>query len=64
MGETAARLNCERETLTRVLSGKAGVSAKMALALKGMDWRLPTTGCVCRSLRVGASASAEEGQKA
>ena len=38
VGETAARLNCERGTLSRVLNGKAGVSAKMALALEGMDW--------------------------
>ena len=38
VGETAARLNCERGTLSRVLNGKAGVSAKMALALEGIDW--------------------------
>ena len=38
VGETAARLSCERGTLSRVLNGKAGVSAKMALALEGMDW--------------------------
>lgn len=38
VSETAARLNCERGTLSRVLNGKAGVSAKMALALEGMDW--------------------------
>ena len=38
VGETAARLGCERGTLSRVLNGKAGVSAKMALALEGMDW--------------------------
>ncbi len=38
VGETAARLNCERGTLSRVLNGKAGVSAKMALALEGMGW--------------------------
>ena len=38
VGETAARLNCERGTLSRVLNGKAGVSAKMALALEAMDW--------------------------
>ena len=36
--ETVARLNCERGTLSRVLNGKAGVSAKMALALEGIDW--------------------------
>ena len=38
VGETAARLNCECETRSRVLNGKAGVSAKMALALDGLDW--------------------------
>ena len=38
VGETVARLNCERGTLSRVLNGKAGVSAKMALALEGIDW--------------------------
>ena len=31
--ETAARLGCERGTLSRLLNGKAGVSANMALAL-------------------------------
>ena len=29
--ETAARLGCERGTLSRLLNGKAGVSANMAL---------------------------------
>ena len=38
VSETAARLNCERGTLSRMLNGKAGVSVKMALALEGMDW--------------------------
>ena len=38
VGETATRLKCERGTLSRVLNGKAGVSAKMALALEGIDW--------------------------
>ena len=32
--ETAARLGCERGTLSRLLNGKAGVSATMALALE------------------------------
>ena len=32
---TAARLGCERGTLSRLLNGKAGVSANMALA----HWR-------------------------
>jgi len=36
--ETAARLGCERGTLSRLLSGRAGVSAKMALALEDIGW--------------------------
>ena len=36
--ETAARLGCERGTLSRLLNGKAGVSAKMALALEEIGW--------------------------
>ncbi len=36
--DTAARLGCERGTLSRVLNGRAGVSAKMALALEEIGW--------------------------
>ena len=36
--ETAARLGCERGTLSRLLSGKAGVSENMALALEDIGW--------------------------
>ena len=36
--ETAARLDCERGTLSRLLNGKAGVSANMALALEALGW--------------------------
>ena len=36
--ETAARLGCERGTLSRLLNGRAGVSAKMALALEDIGW--------------------------
>ena len=36
--ETAARLGCERGTLSRLLNGKAGVSANMALSLEGIGW--------------------------
>ena len=36
--ETAARLGCQRGTLSRLLNGKAGVSANMALALEGIGW--------------------------
>ena len=38
VGETASRLRCERGTLSRVLNGRAGVSANMALALEGIGW--------------------------
>ena len=36
--ETAARLACERGTLSRLLNGRAGVSANMALALEDIGW--------------------------
>ena len=36
--ETSARLGCERGTLSRVLNGRAGVSANMALALEDIGW--------------------------
>ena len=36
--ETAARLGCERGTLSRLLNGKTGVSASMALALEDIGW--------------------------
>ena len=36
--KTAARLGCERGTLSRLLNGKAGVSANMALALEDIGW--------------------------
>ena len=36
--ETAARLGCERGTLSRLLNGKAGVSANMALELEAIGW--------------------------
>ncbi|MCY4192011.1 MAG: HigA family addiction module antitoxin [Rhodospirillaceae bacterium] len=35
---TAARLGCERGTLSRLLNGKAGVSANMALAMEDIGW--------------------------
>ena len=38
VGETASRLRCERGTLSRVLNGRAGVSANMALALEDIGW--------------------------
>ena len=36
--ETASRLHCERGTLSRLLNGKAGLSANMALALENIGW--------------------------
>ncbi len=36
--ETAARLGCQRGTLSRLLNGRAGVSASMALALEEIGW--------------------------
>ena len=36
--ETAAQLGCGRGTLSRLLNGKAGVSANMALALEDVGW--------------------------
>ena len=36
--ETAVRLGCERGTLSRLLNGRAGVSANMALALEEIGW--------------------------
>ena len=36
--ETADRLGCERGTLSRLLNGRAGVSASMALALEDIGW--------------------------
>ena len=36
--ETAAHLGCERGTLSRLLNGRAGVSANMALALEALGW--------------------------
>ena len=36
--ETAARLDCERGTLSRLLNGRAGLSANMAIALEHIGW--------------------------
>ena len=36
--ETAARLDGERGTLSRLLNGKSGMSANMALALEDIGW--------------------------
>ncbi len=36
--DTAARLGCDRGTLSRLLNGKAGVLADMGLALEDIGW--------------------------
>ena len=36
--ETAARLGCERGSLSRLLNGRAGVSPNMALSLEDIGW--------------------------
>lgn len=36
--ETAGHLGCERGTLSRLLNGRAGMSANMALALEDIGW--------------------------
>ena len=36
--EAAVHLGCERGTLSRLLNGKARVSANMALALEALGW--------------------------
>jgi len=36
--ETAARLGCNRVSLSRLLNGRSGVSANMALALEELGW--------------------------
>ena len=36
--EAATQLGCERGTLSRLLNGRAGVSANMALALEDIGW--------------------------
>ena len=36
--ETAARLGCERGTLSRLLNGRAGASPNIALSLEDIGW--------------------------
>ncbi|MCY4510300.1 MAG: helix-turn-helix domain-containing protein, partial [Acidobacteria bacterium] len=36
--EAAARLGCTRQTFSRVLNGKTGISPAMALALERIRW--------------------------
>ena len=57
--QTAARLGCERGTLSRLLNGKAGVSANMALALEAIGW-----GTADHWMRMQASYELAEARRA
>ena len=57
--ETAARLGCERGTLSRLLNGKAGVSPNMALALEALGW-----GTADHWMRMQASYELAQGRRA
>ena len=55
VGDTAARLGVTRNTLSRVLNGKAGVSPRIAIALERLGWsdaghwgRRAAARCACR----------------
>ncbi len=45
--EAAKQLECDRVSLSRLLNGKSGVSAKMALALEKTAGAMQITGCEC-----------------
>ncbi len=57
--QTAARLGCERSTLSRLLNGKASVSANMALALEALGW-----GTAAHWMRMQASYELAEARRA
>ena len=38
MTETAAKLGCTRQTFSRLLNGRTGISPAMALALERIGW--------------------------
>ena len=66
--ETATRLGCERGTLSRLLNGKARISANMALALEDIGWstadhwmRLQASYELAQARRDRASAQRREG---
>ena len=62
--ETALRLGCERGTLSRLLNGRAGVSASMARALEDIGWGTAehwTAGDMGRTLRIPVNPSSESG---
>ena len=57
--QTAARVGCERGTLSRLLNGKAGASANMALALEALGW-----GTADHGMRMQASYELEAARRA
>ena len=66
--ETAARLGCESGTLSRLLNGKAGVSANMALSLEDIgrgtagNWmRMQASYELAQARRDGAAAERRTG---
>ena len=66
--ETAERLGCERGTLSRLLNGKAGVSANMAMALEDIGWgtadhwmRMQASYELAQARRDGAAAKRRAG---
>ena len=63
--ETAARLGCTRQALSRLLNGKAGISPAMAIALErpGMEQR-GLLDAAAGGLRSGAGATPAGGLKA
>ena len=38
VSDAAARLGVTRNTLSRVVNGRAGISPRLALALEGLNW--------------------------
>lgn len=67
--ETAARLGCQRGTLSRLLNGRAGLSANMALALEDLGWgtarhwmRMQVSYELAQARRVRAAAAQEAAQ--
>ena len=57
--ETVAQLGCERGILSRLLNGKTGVSANMALALETIGW-----GTADHWMRMQASYELAQARKA
>ena len=64
--ETAARLGCERGTLSRLLNGKAGVRRTWPWRWRISAGAPPSTGCGCRraARMIGSRVRAAGGQSA